>query len=53
LPEALWAYCTTWRNTIGYSPYQLVFGKEVIFLIDFEIQTLRIAQELGLDMNEA
>ena len=27
LPEALWAYKTTWRSTTGYSPYQLVFGK--------------------------
>eukprot|EP00253_Pinus_taeda_P003091 PITA_03091 len=24
LPEALWAYRTTWRNTTGYSPYELV-----------------------------
>ena len=22
LPEALWAYRTTWRSTTGYSPYQ-------------------------------
>jgi len=44
---------TTWRNTIGYSPYYLVFGKEPIFPIEFEIQTLRIALEIGLDLNEA
>ena len=49
LPEALWAYRKTWRNTTGYSPYQIVFGKEPIFPIEFEIQTLRIAQEVGLD----
>jgi len=30
-----------------------VFGKEPIFLIEFEIKTLRIAQEVGLDLNEA
>ena len=53
LPEALWAYCTTWRNATGYSPYQLVFGKDPIFPIEFEIQTLRIAQEVGMDLNEA
>eukprot|EP00253_Pinus_taeda_P002004 PITA_02004 len=52
-PEALWAYLTTWRNTTGYSPYQLVFGKEPIFPIEFEIQTLRTAQEVGLNLNEA
>ena len=49
----MWAYRTTWRNTTGYSPYQLVFGKEPIFPIEFEIQTLRTAQEVGLDLTEA
>lgn len=42
-----------WRNTTGYSPYQPEFTKEPIFPIDFEIETLRIAQEVGLDLNEA
>jgi hypothetical protein len=27
LPEALWAYMTAWRNTIGHTPYELVYGK--------------------------
>ena len=53
LPEALWAYHTTWRNTTGYSPYQLVFGKEPIFPIEVEIQTLRTTQEVGLYLTEA
>eukprot|EP00253_Pinus_taeda_P004653 PITA_04653 len=53
LPEALWAYRTTWRSTTGYSPYQLVFGKQPIFPIEFEIQMLRTAQEVGLDLSEA
>ena len=52
-PKALWAYRKTWRSTTGYSPYQLVFGKEPIFSIEFEIQTLRTAQEVGLDLNKA
>jgi len=53
LPEALWAYRTMWRSTTGYSPYQLVFGKQPIFPIEFKIQTLRTAQEVGLDLTEA
>lgn len=53
LPKALWAYPSTWRNAIGYSPYQLVFGKEPIFPIKFEIQTLRTTREVGLNLNEA
>ena len=32
LPEALWAYHTTWRNTTGFSPYDLVYGKSVALL---------------------
>ena len=52
-PEALWVYRKTWRSTTRYSPYQLVFGKEPIFPIEFEIQTLRTTQEVGLDLNEA
>ena len=27
LPEALWAYRTTWRNSTGHTPYELVYSK--------------------------
>eukprot|EP00253_Pinus_taeda_P013694 PITA_13694 len=53
LLEALWAYRTTWKNTTGYSLYQLVFGKEPNFPIEFEIKALRTTQEVGLDLIEA
>ena len=53
LPEALWAYHTTWRNTTGFSHYDLVYGKSVIFLIEFEIKTLKTATEVNLDVTEA
>ena len=53
MPEALWAYLTMWRPTTRYSPYQLVFGKEPIFPIELEIQTLRPAQKAGLNLNES
>ena len=53
LPEDIWAYRTTWRSTTGYSHYQLVFGKQPIFPIELEIQTLRTTQEVGLDLTEA
>ena len=35
LPEALWAYHTTWHNTTVFSPYDLVYGKNDVFPIDF------------------
>eukprot|EP00253_Pinus_taeda_P028586 PITA_28586 len=53
LPEALWAYRTTWRNTTGFSPYELVFGKNVIFPVEFEIKTLRTALDVNLDLTDA
>ena len=53
LPEALWAYRTTWHNTTGFFPYDLVYGKSVIFPIEFEIKTLKTATEVNLDVIKA
>ena len=53
LPEELWAYRTTWCNTIGFSPYYLVYGKSVVFPIEFEIKTLKTDTKVNLDVTEA
>jgi len=53
LKYALWAYRITWKNTIGFSPYQLVYGKEVILPIEFQIHTFKFSLELGLDVSES
>jgi hypothetical protein len=53
LLEALWAYKTTWRNTTGFSPYELVYGKSVVFPVEFEIKTLRTALSANLDLTNA
>jgi transposase InsO family protein len=53
LHEALWAYQTTWRNTIGFSPYDLVYGKNLVFPIEFKIKTLRTASAVNLDLTMA
>eukprot|EP00253_Pinus_taeda_P020748 PITA_20748 len=53
LPEALWAYRTTWKNTTGFSPYELVFGKNFVFPLEFEIKTLRTALAINLDLTDA
>lgn len=53
LPEALRAYRTTWKNTTGFSPYELVFGKNVVFPLEFEIKTLRTALAVNLDLTDA
>lgn len=53
LPEALWAYRITRRNTIGFSPYESVYGKQVLFPIEFQIRTFKMASYLGIDLDEA
>jgi hypothetical protein len=53
LLEALWAYHTTWRNTIGHTPYELVYEKQVLIPIEFQVRTFHIAAELGLNLDEA
>jgi len=53
LPEALWAYRTTWRNTTGHSPYELVYGKKVLLPIEFQVRTFKMAVQLGMDLSEA
>eukprot|EP00253_Pinus_taeda_P009719 PITA_09719 len=52
LLEALWAYRTTWRNTMGHTPYELVYGKQVLFSIEFQIKTFKMVVQLGLDLSE-
>ena len=53
LLEALWAYRTTWKNTTGFSPYEMVYGKQVLLPIEFQISTYRLVVELGMDLNKA
>ena len=52
LLEALWTYRTTWKNTIGVSPYEMVYGKQILLPIEFQISTYGLAVELGMDLNE-
>ena len=35
LHEALWAYRTMWRNTTRHTPYELLYGKHILFPIEF------------------
>lgn len=50
LLEALWAYITTWKTTIGFTPFQLVYGKSAMMPMEFEHKTLRTTLELNLDL---
>ena len=42
-----------WRNTTGYTPYQLVYGKQVLLPIEFQVKTFCTAAQLSLDLDEA
>ena len=53
LPEALCTYQTTWHNTTGFSSYKLVYRKNVVFPLEFEIKTLRTALEENMDLTES
>ena len=53
LPEAFWAYRITWRNTTRHTPYELVYGKQVILPIELQVKTFRISTQLGMDLDEA
>ena len=53
LLEAMWAYRITWRSTTGFSPYEMVYGKKVLLLIEFQINTFRTAVDLNLELTEA
>jgi hypothetical protein len=53
LNEALWAYRITWKNSIGFTPYQLVYGKQVLLPIEFQIHTFKLAVDLGIDLSKA
>ena len=51
--EATWAYNTTWKTTIGFTPYDLVYGKKALLSIEFDYNTLRVATQLDLDVTWA
>ena len=53
LPKALWAYRITWRNTTGHTPYDLVYGKQVLLPIEFQVKTFHMAAQLGMNLVEA
>lgn len=53
IPEALWDYQIPWRNVTGHTPYELVYGNQVLLPIEFQIKTFRTATQLGMNLNEA
>ena len=42
----MWAYMTSVKTTTGFTPFQLVYGLEVVLRIECEILSLKLAVEL-------
>ena len=40
-------------NTTRHSPYELVYGKQTLLPIEFQIKTFRMVAQLGMDLLEA
>eukprot|EP00253_Pinus_taeda_P024422 PITA_24422 len=49
LVEATWDYNTTWKTTIGFTPYDLLYGKKDLLSFEFEYNTLRMEIQMDLD----
>ena len=45
LSFAVWAYRTSFRTFTGVTPYSLVYGMEVVLLVEIEMGSLRVALE--------
>ena len=45
LPFALWAYRTSFRTSIGATPYSLLYGMEAVLPIEIEMGSLRVTLE--------
>ena len=45
MPYALNGYRTTYKNAIGSTPYNLVFGSEVVHPIEMQRESLRVVLE--------
>ena len=49
LYPSLWAYRTTVKTIISFSPYQLVHGVESVLPVECKIPSLKLAVEILLD----
>jgi hypothetical protein len=49
LYSALWAYRTLVKTATSFSPFQLVYGLEAVFPIEYQIPSLKLAVQLFPD----
>ena len=42
LNAALWAYCTSLKESLGFTPFHLVYGQEALLPIKVELSSLKV-----------
>ncbi|XP_059070810.1 uncharacterized protein LOC131860414 [Cryptomeria japonica] len=53
LPEAIWAYITTWKTTTGFTNFEMMYEKLAMMPIKFEHKNLRTTLQLNMNLSEA
>ena len=46
LPGALWAYRTSVKTSIGFTPFHLVYGKEALMHVEVELPAVKMLEKL-------
>ena len=52
LPFALHGYRTSVHTSTGETPFSLIYGMEIVLLIEVQIPSLRIMKDAGLNEDE-
>lgn len=50
LPKELWAYRISWKTTIGFTTFELLYEKINVLPIEFEYKTLWTTLDLDMDI---
>ena len=50
--EAVWAYNITHKTATGHTPFELVYGTEVVLSLEIDLLALRITSERQLSANK-